>query len=120
MSTEDELHALHQPLVEDARQYPDYHDNAVSAIYGYSEGVEHALVTVWNKGYRKPRTITTVEELDALAEESVVRSADGYVYESQHLVDAPYPVEWHPCGVAESYKSHVIELPATVLWEPLP
>lgn len=63
MSYPDEFDALHKSLVNDAKQHPEYANNQVSGLYGYSEGAEHALETVRLKGYRKPRIITTVDEL---------------------------------------------------------
>lgn len=79
MSARDELLKLHAPLTMGAQQQPEYRDNTESALYGYSEGVEHALDTVWAKGYRKPRTITTAEELDALPDWSAILDSSGDV-----------------------------------------
>ena len=58
-------------------------------------------------GYRKPRTITTVEELDALPERSVVRDATTDVLER-------LGGRWY-CG---DFPGLAPTLPATVLWEP--
>jgi len=54
MSYPDEFDRIHKALVKDAQQHPVYRDNTESAIYGYSEGVEHALDTMRIKGYRLP------------------------------------------------------------------
>lgn len=62
-------------------------------------------------GYRKPRTITTAEELDALPEWSVVRSEQGTPWEKC----AGFWAE--TLGTGKHPASH-IALPATVLWEP--
>lgn len=72
----------------------------------YAYGIADGLIT---KGYRKPRAITTVEELDALPDEIILRSG-GVTYEHHdgwfHGVDGSNVV-------AES-----ISLPAAILWEP--
>lgn len=36
---------LHTGMVTDALQQPEYRDNTVTAIHGYSEGLEHGLET---------------------------------------------------------------------------
>ncbi|MGJ5667776.1 hypothetical protein QLG13_07895 [Rhodococcus aetherivorans] len=68
-------------------------------------------------GYRKPRTITTVEEALALPEGSVIRSSkDGYVFEMTE------PSYGRPQGIGpgDDLTTHIDEwyLPATVLWMP--
>lgn len=59
-------------------------------------------------GFHRDRTIETVEELEALPEESLVRDADGVHltkdYESWYMTRAEDPDD--------------VVLPATVLWEP--
>ncbi|MDQ0241235.1 hypothetical protein [Arthrobacter bambusae] len=65
MSYPDEFDAIHKSLVNDAKRHPEYASNA-SALYGYSEGAEHALDVVRLKGYFKRRTVSTIDELDAL------------------------------------------------------
>ena len=63
-----------------------------------------------------PRTITTAEELDALADRSVVRSR----YHNTFVRVGEY-VEGEPCWCGMDggdYASSDISLPATVLWEP--
>lgn len=62
-------------------------------------------------GYRKPRTITTVKELDALELRSVVRDRDGEPFE---LTDNG----WRYWMYEESFSSLELSLPATVLHEP--
>jgi hypothetical protein len=71
-------------------------------------------------GYRKPRTITTAEELDALPQDAVVRDADRCVFDRDHIIDESHPLRWHPAGVAVDVGSEFIALPATVLYEPEP
>lgn len=64
-------------------------------------------------GYRKPRTITTAEELDALPDMSVVRTSAGTI---ANIVghDAYF------FGYEKSAHRGVLALPATVLYEPEP
>lgn len=68
-------------------------------------------------GYRKPRTITTAEELDALPFESVVRDAAGHVLE--RWGDALDAI-WVTVQIAAYIPRGDIALPATVLYSPEP
>ena len=62
-------------------------------------------------GWRPPaRTVSTVEELDALAHMTVIRSALGTVMEKWQ------DGSWRPTGMHNIWPR--VELPATVLWEP--
>jgi hypothetical protein len=63
-------------------------------------------------GYRKPRTITTAEELDALPAESVVLSATSHVYQHESEEDVTW---WAHPGDQRVYASRQVRLPATVL-----
>jgi hypothetical protein len=65
-------------------------------------------------GYRRPRTITTVEELDALGLRSIVRDGDGETWE---LTDNGW--RYWVYG-DEAFTSHGLTFPATVLHEPEP
>ena len=58
-------------------------------------------------------TITTVAELDALAEESVVRSDEGTVWESDSGV-------WFETASRLLHVASDIALPAIILYEPAP
>lgn len=60
-------------------------------------------------GYRKPRQVTTVEELDALPFGSVVLDADRA---TATRLDADY---WEVAGYASHFRIDAITLPATVL-----
>jgi len=71
-------------------------------------------------GYRKPRTITTVEELDALPGESVIRDASGIPYELDYTLGNPADKWWVATGMIERLENRHIELPATVLYAPEP
>lgn len=69
-------------------------------------------------GYRKSRTITTVEELDALPTSTVVMdgTGEGVVYRKMH--QAQDGVQWYEPGYALNWDSLEIKLPATVLYTP--
>jgi len=68
-------------------------------------------------GWRKPRTVTSVEELDALPGESIVRDASGIVYEKDYIVNNPTVNWWIETGQSEHFTAKSISLPATVLHE---
>lgn len=70
--------------------------------------VAEALIAA---GYRKPRTITTHEELDALPEGSVIHSGEGAVFEKCHS-------GWIETGRGGVMDPEDIALPATVIHEP--
>lgn len=85
--------------------------------YGYSpEGSADAILA---SGYRKPRTITTVEELNALPVRSVIRG--NWLAEKWA---EPEGECWHIAGKALSWFTEQLAsyngLPATVLYEPTP
>jgi hypothetical protein len=68
-------------------------------------------------GYRKPRTITTVEELDALVGGVVILSAAGVVYVKEYEMFDPGTWWWVTAGAVSEFQSNRIALPATVLHE---
>ena len=80
-----------------------------------------AVERILAAGYRKPRTITTAEELDALPEGTVVLSesyhsgVDGMALSFQRWYDG----DWHRGGRSGSTHPDNF-LPATVLYEPTP
>lgn len=82
MSEYDELMAIHSPLVESIQEVPHYRGGEVSAIHGYSEGVEHALDTAWVRGYRKVVSIEQSREApyapDALPPRRIDLTRDTY------------------------------------------
>lgn len=86
----------------------------IETAYDLNEGavsfelLAHATLAA---GYRKPRTITTVEDLDALPLESVLKASDGNIWES--LVGG-----WFETASRVRNESSSILLPAAVLWEP--
>lgn len=71
-----------------------------------------AVERILAAGYTKPKRVTTVAELDALPMESVVKSAEGNVWES--LVGGWFETCSRACHVASD-----IALPATVLYSPM-
>lgn len=62
-------------------------------------------------GFRKPRLIETAEELDALPFESVVKTADGDVWES-------FYGGWYETACRAGRQAAELTLPASVLYEP--
>ena len=69
-------------------------------------------------GYRRPRTISTVEELDALPGASVVKDALTQVFEKQEAgVWHDGPHDWLAFD-GKFWDVDAIHLPATVLHEP--
>lgn len=64
-------------------------------------------------GYRKPRTITNLAELDAMQDGGIVRSAEGDAWQKFNICG------WAPAGgMPATFKIHDIALPATVLHDP--
>jgi hypothetical protein len=86
--------------------------NLAEAIRNGSIGTTEIMDAILAAGYRKPRTITMVEELDALPVGSVVLDGDVGVRR-----DDGY---WKLSDLAGVYASSEITLPATVLYEPEP
>lgn len=108
----DELDEIHSRLLSDAKQHSTYANDEESALYGYSEGAEHALDTVRLLGYTKPRTVETFDELEALADGSAVLDSD-------HDVSTKHDGKWHGYEMnpldSRKFKNYG---PFTVLWEP--
>lgn len=65
----------------------------------------------------QPRTVETVEQLDALPAETVIKAADGNVYE-QNTLDPRLSAQWVATGSKYPVVPECVELPATVLWAP--
>ncbi len=68
-------------------------------------------------GYRKPRTITLVEELRDIYAGTIIKDADTTVWAIDGGSDQFYPIEE---GRGETYQDEDIALPAIVLWEETP
>jgi hypothetical protein len=101
MSARDELAAMRgelQDLVGDAAERDD------------DDWFMDAANSILAAGYRKPRTVTTVEELDALPVWSVVRSEQATIWEKFHGF-------WAETMTLGRHPSDHIALPATVLFE---
>lgn len=70
-------------------------------------------------GYRKPDTITTAEELDALPNESIIKTRLGTTWEAMKATTGE--TFWRTFGPAKVLTSEVLgrgNLPATVLYVP--
>ena len=83
----------------------------------YELSATDAAHTVLAAGYRKPRTITTAEELDALPFESVIRDADSHLLERWGDGEEVF---WATVMVNAFIARGDISLPVDVLWEPTP
>lgn len=79
-----------------------------------------AVERILAAGYRKPRTINSADELDALPVESAVVDWTGRVYQKDAEDDAPELPWWMMTGDQRRYPAKRITLPATVLHEPQP
>ena len=82
---------------------------------GPSEQDYRAADRLIAKDYRKPRIVTTVEELDALPVGSVVMDADAYVGRKERDTGG---AEWSVSLHKYSKESRAFTLPATVLHTP--
>jgi hypothetical protein len=78
----------------------------------------NAAGIILRAGYRKPRTITTVEELDALPAESVIRADPGLIYEKYADEDGREFDYWLLPGEPRAQAATKVDFPATVLFEP--
>ena len=76
----------------------------------YNDHVAPLIAAAAEQHYR--RRIETVEQLDTLPEDSVVRDDSRYVYEKATAR------RWHQPGWEGQRWSDAIDLPATVLWSP--
>ena len=81
---------------------------------------EHCSESCWAEvdailaaGYRKPRQVTTVEELDALPDGSIILDARGLCREGLRTMGSGNV--WRAMGPAQVLRSMEIALPATVL-----
>lgn len=110
MSERDEL----AEIIQDCGEYiPGSHaDDYVSP--------NKAADAILAAGYRKPRIITTAEELDALPVGSVVLDNDGYGEVYQKAARRPAGIKWYETGYAIHWDSLELNLPATVLYSPEP
>lgn len=88
---------------------------AVTDKQGWAVSEVHDAILA--AGYRKPRTVNTAENLEALPFEAVIRDAEGHVLErwgdSEH-------VQWSTPGCKWFVPATEIALPVTVLYEVQP
>jgi hypothetical protein len=73
----------------------------------------HGTKALAGLGYRKPRTITTPEELDALPENTVIRDAEPATMQFMGG-------KWWSVGSSLAWDADTIDFPAVVLYEPEP
>lgn len=104
MSARDELAELLQVNVTDSLPV----DPSRTEI---QQQVETAVDVLIAAGYTKPRTIETTEELDALPDMTVIRTAAGTI---TNLIGK----DAHLFGYEKPAARGVLALPATVLYEP--
>lgn len=103
----------HEPpyLVGVTDAFPGGNDDDL-VEWAFEAGIQYQA---WHS---KPRIITTAEELDGLAVESVVRSARGTIFENANFHGDPEFPFWLTPGVNHEYAGIALALPATVLYEP--
>lgn len=65
-SATEDIISFHKSLVNVARERPEYQDGQESALYGYSEGVEHGMEVLIASGYQRVEYARTVDDLKAL------------------------------------------------------
>lgn len=99
-------------------------DGLAELIYGVNSGKygdychhEETADAILAAGWRKSRMITTIDELNTLPDESVIRTRRGDILElDEHRTDSwrnGYKPGWDIVAIATEY-----DLPAIVLWEP--
>jgi len=63
--TED-ITRMHRNLMSVTRERPEYQEGRESALYGYSEGVEHGMEALIASGYQRFEYASTFEDLQDL------------------------------------------------------
>ncbi|MDF3308745.1 hypothetical protein P3H15_27380 [Rhodococcus sp. T2V] len=110
VSDRDELAAL----LNDHLSERDYEQGCrLKCGYSGDDRDEHLADAILATGYRKPRTVTTIEELDALPLLTVIRDSDGSVHERLEWDYGP-ALQWTSDGAEDMHP----KLPATVLYTP--
>lgn len=88
----------------------DAAEDATSTVYpGTANYLADELLAA---GYRKPRTIASAEELDALPARSVIVESHGLACQKHHLGG------WLEAGGRARFSADRIQLPATVAYIP--
>ena len=93
----------------------------LEALLVANGGQRNIAPAILAAGYRKPRTITTAEELDALAVRSVLLTHGnkfGPLAVQKLSNGEPAGLDYLSVGLAMGYSSGEIHLPATVIHEP--
>lgn len=116
-----EYEPLPERMIEAAAQAMDENYNpdrypVLSAMFSdYARVALEAAAPFILAQTRKPRTITTKDELDALPMDAVIRDDDEYVWERWALLTKN--TDWR-CAGAPDLVDDDISLPAVVLWDP--
>lgn len=108
-----------EAIAEIAGIYIDTINRGHGVITRFEQG-NRAAEAILAAGYRKTRTITTTEELDALLGSAVVKDSLGQVFEKQEAgqwYDGPH--DWLAFD-GKFWDVDAIHFPATVLYEPQP
>jgi len=105
MSAREEL----AELLEEEQEAGRWASSPTADLYGF---MADAILAA---GYSKPRTITTVEELDAIPAWSVVRSEQATIWEKFEGNGGDFWAETMTLG---KHPSSHIALPATVIYSP--
>ncbi|WP_457948284.1 hypothetical protein ACTAQI_20245 [Pseudarthrobacter sp. alpha12b] len=118
MSERDELartigNALIDHMSDDG--YASYGTSDLDATLDGEISLKIVAAAVLAAGFRKPRTVTTVEELDALPDGAIIREANGDPTRAVKRQDGKV---WWIDGPHGMSASDLIPLPATVLHEP--
>ena len=93
------------------------HDIAVGNFVSRPKAYDGRADAILAAGYRKPRTITTVEELDALPDGTIILSEVGGCWEAGEWRGHGMNW-WKEPGRREIAHSEDLALPATVLYTP--
>ena len=125
MSARDELAMtlLHHPWLPDHEGLytglcPECPERPITGGHNSPSHADHLADAILAAGYRKPRTIDTVEEANALPAESVIQSDAGLIYEKYADEDGREFDYWLLPGEQRAQAAAKIDFPATVLLEP--
>lgn len=92
-------------------------DSAVARNGAYVVVPMEAANEILAAGWSRPRMVTSLNGVDALDVETIIRDADGHPKEKMSGPDGEY---WAAPGDRRKYDPHEIWFPVTVLWEPQP
>lgn len=102
------------------------YDSAIPVNGAYAISAPTSADHLLEAGYRKPRTITTQAELDALPVGSMVKFNGAAFplaavknWESKHPRKDGTPLsEWLTTGYEDPFDTGDLDFPAVILWEP--